>query len=314
MRYVIGVDGGGTKTEAVLADESGHVVDRHLTGASNPHAVTFEIMEMRLAEIIDRFLKRIGPKGRLGAVCLGLAGVSSEQEIGRVNEILNCYGQQRNTAFRTFIRTDAEIALMAAGVHYGTVAIAGTGSIIYGITPQGEQYRVGGWGHLLGDEGSGYAVGVKSLQAVMQSYDGVLPATELTPLILERYSFAAITDLKAYIYDPSIRKRDIAEFASLCMEAEQRSDPVARGILESTACELAVLALTLRRKHSLLGRSPIVLSGSLFKHSPCYRQMFIERIGREDGEAQFQLASLPAAEGAARLALHELKARGLLDQ
>jgi N-acetylglucosamine kinase-like BadF-type ATPase len=304
VRYVIGIDGGGTKTEAVLMDGSRRVVDRFVTGAANPHAVTYPVMEERLAEIVNRFLDRAGSDARVGGICLGLAGVSLPEEKARVSDFIRRCAERRNAETAVFVRTDAEIALMAAvGAPCGAIAVAGTGSILYGVTPDGQQFRVGGWGHLLGDEGSGYAIGLRTLQAVMQSHDGVLPDTALTGLVLKHCSLQAVADLKAYIYQPSIRKQHIAEFAALCAEAEQNGDPVARSILEEAADDLVRLALALRGKHPYLSGTPLVLSGSMFRRCPGFLRLFAERFRRRAPHSDVLLPERSAAEGAAELAL-----------
>jgi len=309
LQYIIGIDGGGTKTEAVLAGAGGVPVEHFTTGPSNPHTVTFAQTEARLAEIVDHFLARPGVSpSSIRAICAGIAGVAKAEELHRAAGFLENYAAERSAGWRIFIRNDAEIAIMAAaGVPHGMIAISGTGSIVYGITPEGETARVGGWGHLLGDEGSGYAVGLKTLQAAMQSYDGVLPGTMLVPMIAERLSLSGIDGLKSYIYRPEIGKRNIAEFAALCIDAAGRGDETARRILETAARELAVLALALRRKQPGLAGVPIALSGSMFTRSPIYRQSFERRIRSEAPDAVFLLAGRPAAEGAARLALHLLR-------
>jgi N-acetylglucosamine kinase-like BadF-type ATPase len=309
VEYIIGIDGGGTKTEGVLTDNNGILLDRYITGATNPHAVTFEKTQERLAEILDHFFSRFEPSGAsCRAICLGLAGVSREIERVQIRDFLHNYTAQHEIDVRSFIRNDAEIAMMAAAEDpFGIIVISGTGSIVYGLTPDGHHYRVGGWGHLLGDEGSGYAIGLKTLQAVMQSFDGVIAETMLTGMIMERHSFSGIDDLKAYIYQPNIHKQHIAEFASLCIQAGEQGDSVAIRLLETAAQDLAVLTLALRRKDPWLAQAPIALSGSMFKHSHFYQQSFERCIKWESPQTSFLLSYRSAAEGAARLALHLLE-------
>jgi len=292
----------------VLMDGAGTVLERIVTDGTNPHAVTFETAQARIAELLDRLLASQGREpAECSAVCLGLAGVGTELENDRIRVYLEQYAHERKLDCRFFVKNDAEIAL--AAVHEapcGIIVIAGTGSIVYGVIPEGRMYRTGGWGHLLGDEGSGYSIGLKTLQAAMQSHDGVLPRTLLTELIVDRYRLAGIEQLKTYIYQPTILKQHIAEFASLCIQAGDQGDPVARRVLESSARELAVLTLTLRAKHPWLTGSAIALSGSMFKHSAAYRLSFERRIRQEADGASFLLANRTAAEGAARLAMHLL--------
>lgn len=305
MTYTIGVDGGGTKTEAVLLDERGHIVDRFVAGATNPHAVTFETAQARLAETTDRLLANLGERSSdCRAICLGLAGVSRQDESARIRDYMIAHLRPGHPGVRVYVRNDAEIAIMAAlDQPHGIIAIAGTGSIVYGVTPDGGSYRVGGWGHLLGDEGSGYAIGLKSLQAAMQSFDGILPETALTSLIMHKCNLASMDELKAYIYAPSIHKQHIAEFASLCIQAGDAGDAVATGILERAAEELATAALAIRRKHVSFANAPLAVSGSMFAHGAIFRRAFEQRHKLDAPAAPIVLSARPPAVGAALLAM-----------
>jgi N-acetylglucosamine kinase-like BadF-type ATPase len=303
MLYTIGVDGGGTKTEAVMIDESGTVHHRIVTGATNPHAVTFEIAEQRLAELIDLFLDLPNIQAdSVKVICLGLAGVSRPDETMRIQEFIEQYLRKRESLSKVHVRNDAEIALMAAlNLPHGLIAISGTGSIVYGVASDGNQYRVGGWGHLLGDQGSGYAIGLQALQAAMQSYDGILPETMLTSLILAKTGLRSIEDMKRYIYQPTIQKQHIADFASVCIQAGEAKDAAAIRILERSAEELAIAALTIRHKHPSFHSAAIAISGSLFVNSLIFRQTFEQRHRQDAPQAEIVLNERSPAIGAAYL-------------
>lgn len=128
-----------------------------------------------------------------------------------------------------WVVSEGEIALMATLGHtHGVLCISGTGSIVYGFTLEGERYRAGGWGHLLGDEGSGYRIGQRALQVVMQSYDGVLPPTRLTPLLLKKLKLRDISELKTRVYQMDWGKTETASIARLAIEAAESGDKAAR--------------------------------------------------------------------------------------
>lgn len=307
MDFAIGVDGGGTKTEVVAVDSRGNIIDRANGDATNPHAVTFPAAEANLADVLDKLLDRPALAGMTcRAISLGMAGVETEAERGRFLAYLARYVEARQTSPTIRLYSDAEIALQAAlNQSFGIIAIAGTGSIVLGITPDGNRCRTGGWGHVLGDKGSGYEIGLAALQAVMLSYDGVLPATELTELIVSQYGFSTIEDLRTYIYQPHIHKQHIADFASLCVRAAQSGDRTAAGIVTAAAEQLADLTNALRRKNGYFADCPIGAAGSIFKHSGIFRERYASRLDETSphgaSKPDIRLSEFPPAYGAAIL-------------
>ncbi|GIP38772.1 N-acetylmuramic acid/N-acetylglucosamine kinase [Paenibacillus sp. J31TS4] len=304
MPVYIGIDGGGTKTEAVaLGDREERLCS--LTGPStNPRALGFPVALRQLAELLDDTLARPELGGApCGGLCLGLAGVGLPEERQQVLTMLEQFQQERGLSFPVWITNDAEIGLMGAlGKEAGMIAVSGTGSILYGLTPEGQSCRVGGWGHLLGDEGSGYAIGLASIKAVMRSYDGVLPPTRLTGLICEAYGFEDITGLKDYIYKEDIKKKDIAAFARLCIEAAEAGDETASQILETAALELADQAITLVNKNLWFVTADLVMTGSIFGHAVPFRETFMRIVGGAFPHLQLHLSQQSPAYGAALLA------------
>src|ERR1041384_2178791 len=180
MNYLLGVDGGGTKTLALLGDLDGNGLARGMSGPSNYNAVGFEAACSALESAIQ--LARKEYPGTISALCLGLAGAGRPDDIARFQNWAS--DKFPGTAVR--VLSDAEV-LLRAGSPSGPalVLICGTGSIVYGRTITGELIRAGGWGYLFGDEGSGYTIGIAALRAVMQSYDGRGPKTLLSQLLLE---------------------------------------------------------------------------------------------------------------------------------
>ncbi len=180
--YILGIDGGGTKTLALLGDLDGNTLAHGLSGPSNYNAVGFDEACSALESAI-RIARKDYP-GEISVLCLGLAGAGRKEDVQRFE----------NWAGYTFPRTvvkvvsDADVLLMAsAPVGPALALICGTGSIVYGRTVRGDLIRAGGWGYLFGDEGSGFAIGIAALRNVMQAYDGRGPATILSELVLERY-------------------------------------------------------------------------------------------------------------------------------
>lgn len=307
MDIFIGIDGGGTKTEAAAIDRSGRVLSRYTGSSTNPYVVGFEHAMAELARVLDSLLAQLPDKeSAFCGACLGLAGISSEQEIHKVVSFLQTYQNERGNLFPVSIITEAELALMAAlGREYGVLIISGTGSNTYGISRNGERYRAGGWGHLLGDEGSGYMIGLLTLKSVIKSHEGILPATAMTGRIVEHMGFRDITELKAHIYQPSIGKTEIAGFARICIEAAAAGDAAAAAILESQAQELAETASALIKRNPELEQTDVVCTGSIFKYSALFYNTFCRVLSARYPLLTFSdsRASLTPAHGAALSAL-----------
>jgi N-acetylglucosamine kinase-like BadF-type ATPase len=307
MEYVIGVDGGGTKTEAAAYSISGKWLGSCQGGASNPQAVTYEKAISNLEELFDSLFAQLKLlPSRCKAICLGLAGVDSEGARAPFRKALAEYAKKKGSAFRLMVKNDAEIALMAAiGSNHGIIVISGTGAIVYGLTEDGRRHRIGGWGHILGDTGSGYEIGLHTLQAVMRSHDGIAPKTALTDMILERHGFPTPVSLKEYIYGPAIKKQQIAEYAEICIRAAEAGDALAMELIRDAALQLADMALAMQKKEDLFTVSRIGVTGSIFKNSRLFLDTFEAQI-RSHSNAAVMLSTQSPVFGAGRLALQSL--------
>ncbi|MGE7828036.1 BadF/BadG/BcrA/BcrD ATPase family protein [Paenibacillus sp. NPDC093718] len=276
MEIFIGVDGGGTKTEATAINSAGEVLSRYTGGSTNPYIVTFNKAMEELRTVLDGLLAPLFDKSLLlTSICLGMSGVSSAEERRQVQSFLHSFFQQRQLSMHIYMCSEAEISLMAVlERQYGILAISGTGSNTYAITKSGDIHRVGGWGHLLGDEGSGYQIGLQTLKTVIKSHEGILPPTIMSSLIVAAYPLQHITDLKSYIYQPAITKQDIASFARCCIEAAEAGDEAADRIIRQQAAELADTTSALIRQQAEFTESELVRIGSIFKHSPLFRETY----------------------------------------
>jgi N-acetylglucosamine kinase-like BadF-type ATPase len=289
MKVYLGLDGGGTKTDAAALDEQGELLARCLGGPSNPHSTSFEIALSEVMSAIDGVLERLpADQFEVASICLAVSGFSTDDEQALLKKAVTHHLSKHGLAIPVFIQSEGQIALMAAvGSPYGVLVISGTGSICYGYTPEGSALRTGGWGHYLGDEGSGYQLGLRTLRAVMRSYDSIAPPTVMTELIMKEYGFKQITDLKGYIYIPSHSKAEVAAFSSLCIHAAEAGDAAAIAIIKEEAAALADTAAALLRRSPALRDYPVVLSGSVFKYSPSFRREFCSSLQQLAGTLNF---------------------------
>jgi N-acetylglucosamine kinase-like BadF-type ATPase len=237
------------------------------------------------------------------AVCLGMAGVDREADGRTIREIMQRLGYRSHT----LIVNDALIALVAgAGPSPGLVVISGTGSIAFGVSHRGLAARAGGWGPTLGDEGSGYWIGRRALEAVTRDADGRGPRTQLTQLVLDHFQLPRPQSLVAEIYHQPQGRRAIAALAPLVDGARADGDLVAGEIMIEAADELAKAAESVIARLEMRGEQfPILLAGGILKRSA----WLAAEVARRMAEVAPRSAVLPLtnepALGAVRLALAE---------
>lgn len=242
---VLGVDGGGTKTQAIITDEEGHALGEGLAGPSNPLRVGVSNAAAAVREAVDRACAAAGVRRTdIASAEVGLAGVRRADLKERMTDALRLLGINSIE-----VVTDADIALYGAtNGKPGLVLIAGTGSICCGKNARRKHACAGGWGPLAGDEGSGSWIARRALQAVAQATDGRGAATSLDEAACQYFNVAGPEDLSLAIYAPSMTNDRIAGFARHVIAAANEGDAVASGIITDAGRELASLASTVIRK------------------------------------------------------------------
>jgi N-acetylglucosamine kinase-like BadF-type ATPase len=296
---VIGIDAGGTKTVCRLADADGHT----LAEARGPGANLQNAGELQVERVLHQMITEVtaGAPQWPAAVCLGIAGVDRAGDAAVVRDILLRIAPRS----RVVVVNDALVAL-EAGVPGGpgVVLIAGTGSIAYGRNVEGWAARAGGWGYLLGDEGSGYWLGRQALRAVVRSADGRGPHTLLTARVLAHFGIARTQDLVREIYNGSFEPATVAAIASQVEGAASDGDEIALHLIDTGARELGLAALSVSGQLKL-SRGPVVLAGGMFTAAPRLRQRVVSHLtGRSPGMVVTPLQGQPVA-GAVSLALAE---------
>lgn len=294
---VIGIDAGGTKTASRLADQDGRVLaEARGSGANLQHAGELQV-ERVLHQVITDVSR--GCAEWPAVVCVGMAGVDRAGDAAIVQGILSRIAPRS----RVVVVNDALVAL-EAGVPGapGVVLIAGTGSIAYGRNDEGWAARAGGWGYLLGDEGSGYWLGRQALRAVVRSADGRGPYTRLSARVLAHFGIARTQDLVREIYDGSFAPATVAAVASQVEGAAEEGDEIALHLIDTGARELGLAALSVCNQLKL-ARGPVVLAGGMFTAVPRLRQRVVAHLtGRWPGMVVTPLHREPVA-GAVSLAL-----------
>ena len=301
MIHVLGIDAGGTKTVCQFADGRGEVLAEARRGGANLQASGELEVEKVLHEVMEEAIAEHDV--RPDAICLGIAGVDRPDDARVVREIMKRIGYKA----KILVVNDALIALeTGAPGAPGVVVIAGTGSIAYGRNQMNEAARAGGWGYMLGDEGSGYWIGRAALRAVLREADRRGPATRLTGLLLNYYGVPRAQDLIAQVYHGTLRPAAIAALAQCVMGAFSDGDPVAIGILRSAADQLESAALSVARRLDLIGSEfPFVLSGGIYRAVPWLEEELTRRLPLAAPKSRTMLLEEEPASGAVRLALAE---------
>lgn len=298
---VIGIDGGGTNTKCLLADTAGKVLGQGASGPSNIQAVGVDVGLKALDECIDRAFAAAGiPRSTVGAACLGLAGIDRQEGL----EVIHGWAARTALAETVKVANDATL-LLAAGTPqgWGLAVIAGTGSIAFVKSPGGELGRCGGWGYLLGDEGSAYQVALSALRASLRAHDHVGPATSLLEIFLKRMSLTEAPDFIAAVYRGPWDRTAIAGMAPLVLDAAAAGDAVAREIVAREASKLGQTAAAAARNQNLTTDVPIALAGGLLLGSTVFREEFLKSLQDEGVTVGVMTSVDDPTVGAVKLAL-----------
>lgn len=301
---VVGVDGGGSKTLALVADAQRQILGRGIAGPSNTQAVGQEAACAAIATAIRGASARI--PGELSALCLGIAGAGRVSDRAR----LQAWAEAHYPGIPIGVVHDGQLALAAGTPEgWGIAVLCGTGSLLYAEDRQGRPARAGGWGYLLGDEGSGYAIGLAALRAVARAADGRGPATALTQALLERWSLDRPQDLIAHVYRPPLPRTEIAGLTEIVVDIAERSDQVAHELLWAAGEELAQAARAVASQLAPPRPTPCALAGSVILHAGVIRRSF-QQAAAAQGLSLSPITPVPEpARGAVRLARKLLNAR-----
>ena len=291
-----GVDGGGSKTQAVVVDAEGRELGRGVAESSNYAAVGLDRAMQHIKSALAAATSAAGGEPPLAGAWIGLAGVD------RPGDRDTLLPHLRDLAGAVRLTNDADLVLSALPATIGVAVIAGTGSIALGRDAYGATVRAGGWGHIIGDEGSGYDLGRGALQAASRAADGRGPTTMLLDEIVHRWELHDPSEMIDRVYH-RWDTAEIARAASLVFAAARAHDPVARSLVDHAARELALAVVTVAGQ---LGFGddplPLALAGGLLVGEPELRASVVRRIRRRRPGGSVVVVD-DAAASAARAAL-----------
>jgi N-acetylglucosamine kinase-like BadF-type ATPase len=301
--WIISVDGGGTSTEVVLADIHGTPVGEGHSGPSNAKAVGVEAAMKSLDDGIKAAFESAGLAPEPVAVAsLGLAGFDRDED----REILSKWADGGSVVQigKLILTNDGQLVL-AAGTSegWGVGIIGGTGSIAVGKSPSGEFARAGGWGHLIGDEGSAYKLVMDTLRFIAKSVDGRMPREATSQILNQKVMHAlGLTDdpngIVSVIYQPEYDRARLASLAPSVIEAIRAEPRLIPVLLKPAGIELAEAALSVARKLQIpAGRLPVGLAGSFLLGTQEIRDALVLHLERQGYQPEIREVPRPVLGG-----------------
>jgi len=304
---VLGADGGGTKTLGILAAEDGTELSRFQVGPGNPNVAGVEHAAENLLDLVAGCCERAAcTPPDLRSIVFGLAGVGSQVVRSKLADALRAGSALRGLPeLPITLETDSRVALEGAfGGGPGVVIIAGTGSILIGKLPDGTVRSVGGWGRVLGDEGSGYFIGLEATKAVSRDMDGREDAAVLRKVFAEANGWDSRDKVIAAVYQ---QKFDLASIAPLVLKAAGENDQAALAILRRGATHLADQLKVMVRAMGQQRNVGVVFIGGLIDHDTVYARLLRETVHELVPSADVRPALHPPVGGAVLVALSHLQ-------
>ena len=307
--FILGVDGGGTKTAVMVADRFGHVLAESWCGSGNYKSVGIDKAAKNIYEAVDKAaglagLKKGSPFSR---ACFGLSGLDTTKDQTIYEQIIfKSPLQEYLNKDKTIICNDSKIGLYAGTDRPDAIMIiCGTGSNCYGLNRQGQEARANGWDFILGDQGSGFSIASKALQAIMKFYDGRGPSTILLDMVLKQLKLEDIFGLIEWVYAQPLDTGRIASLAKVVCSAAEKDDYVCRDILVQEAGEAELSIATVAKK---LGFDDnvfdLVFVGSVFNCKQYFTSVLQENLKKKFRNIKFMPLTQKPVWGAIKLAMN----------
>jgi len=312
LDYILGVDGGGTKTMIAVADLDGKIIIEKSIGSINFKSIGVEGAAKNFISGITPVIKELennGSRPYFKSSYFGLAGLNtSYDKVVCVKIVLNNSISSYLNLQKAVLCNDTVIGLAAGSMNKNKVIIiCGTGSNCYGINEEENEAKANGWDYILGDEGSGISMGIKTLRALMQAYDGRGDETLLTGTVFECLNINSIDELNRWTYDETFSKDRFASLSlPLCTTAEM-GDKVAIRILKEEAEEVIKnVSAVVKRLHLENREFDLVFVGNNFKCIKYFQKIILKKLKDSFSNINFIPLTTKPVIGAIRLALKNL--------
>jgi N-acetylglucosamine kinase-like BadF-type ATPase len=289
MTRVIGIDAGGTKIQGLVLDMEKNILFQSLSGHGNP-SVSFDEALSNLSSVVQQCLDQPSSDS-VSHIVIGMAGGGSGNLSQRIKSELN-----RMTSMPIVLLNDAILAYFSLiGNQNGVLTIAGTGSICYGRNGKREE-TTGGWGHLIGDEGSAYHLAIEASRQIAREMDQGLSLSPLSRSLLNEMNASDARGLKGFIY--SSTKGEMAQLAKVIHREAETGDESALHLLKTAGEQLASQTLALIEKLQIDTKPVIAMKGSVLEHNPVVQSVFKETISTHFSESTYIIDSTSPATGA----------------
>ncbi len=288
MKYYLGIDGGGTKTTAAIADNTGNVIFKAVGKTINFYSVGMATARENLANLMDEINKTLGKISFEGAF-IGCSALDWEADQETISSL--CDGII--DAGKIGMNSDLFVALKAS--RGNCVAVCGTGSMAIGENADGEIIVAGGWGHILGDEGSAYSIAIKALKECARLWD----KKNYSALLICASDFFDVKDFRDVIniiYSPESSKDNVASFAQKVGELAEKGDAAAKEILIAEARDFSKTVICILER--LDSCNTLSLYGGLFENNDIFKEAFNKEISLAFPQINVRLLTTPPEEGA----------------
>lgn len=301
MKYLIGIDGGGTKTKCVITDLQLNPLFETSGGPSNFLMQGTDKVAETILGLIVRCVNNLQIEySDVAAIVLGTTGGGRRNDAEDLEKAITHLAAHKKIPLNIFrVESDARIALEGAfSGKPGSILIAGTGSIMFGKDRKGNIHRVGGFGRFIGDEGSGFRIGQKGLSVVAKEFDGRGIKTLISDLLKKKFKIDSPDNLITEIYRNNF---DIASVAPIVIEAAEQGDRAAQNIIESEAGELVLHIDSMKKK---LNEKKLFVSfiGSLITTENYFSFRFREKVVQKFDDVVIKEPENPPEIGAVLMA------------
>lgn len=292
---LLAIDGGGTKTIGVIVGEQGEILTSYQSSATNYHVVGQKQATDTLSNILNTLFDQI--QTQLGVsksivikrAVFALAGIDTDKDLAIVKKIVEAAVQNANMKITDLIvENDALSALLGSTLKSpGILVIAGTGSIAFAHNGSGTFVRVGGWGHKMGDEGSGYWIGKKAIQSVLKMYDGRIEKSILFDKVLQHFKLKNVEDLYNWLQGSNYSVHDVSSVSKVVESARQEGDAISLHIMNEALHELFELITCAIKKAGIDSqRFKIVLQGGILQNNAFIKEQLITKIKEKYNQAE----------------------------
>ncbi len=315
MEYLLGIDGGGTKTLAAAADMNGKIVAEVQFGSTNFKSVGSDRAKTNYINGIFSLISEVekisgDERPFFRYTCIGLAGLDTSNDYKKYNEIIFNDEVKLVMDFKNIMMVNDTIVGLAAGSmkENRVIIIGGTGSNCYGINSEGKQAKTNGWDYILGDEGSGFSMGIHTLRAMMRAYDGRGPETLLVEKVFEYLKIKDFDELNKWTYDTPLTKDRFASLSLILCNTAEMGDAVAIKILKKEAMEIILSVKTVVKKLKLQNKDfDLVFVGKNFRCRKYFTDIVMKNLKEAFPLINFLPLTSKPVEGAVRLALKKKK-------